>query len=135
MSEPMKRTNIRSASPLEPIIGFSRAVRIGDHIAIGGTAPLGPDGKCTGVGDVVAQTRRCFAIIDAALREAGASFADVTRTRILLTRIADWKAVAAIHGEIFSAIRPVTTVVEVSRFVDPDWLVEIEVDAIVATRR
>jgi enamine deaminase RidA (YjgF/YER057c/UK114 family) len=130
-----KRTNIRSASPLEPVIGFSRAVRIGDHNAIGGTAPTGPDGKCTGVGDVVVQTRCCFAIIAAALKEAGASFVDVTRTRILQTRIADWKAVAAIHGEIFSAIRPVTTVVEVSRFVDPDWLVEIQVDAIVTTSR
>lgn len=126
----MTRMNIKSASPLEPVIGFSRAVRCGDHVAVGGTAPIAPDGTCAGVGDVVVQTRRCFAIIEKALQEAGASFSDVTRTRILLTRIADWQAVAAIHGEIFSAIRPVTTVVEVSRFVDPDWLIEIEVDAI-----
>jgi enamine deaminase RidA (YjgF/YER057c/UK114 family) len=126
----MTRQTIKSASPLEPIIGFSRAVRVGDHIAIGGTAPIGADGKCAAVGDVVAQTRRCFAIIEAALSEAGASFRDVTRTRILLTRIADWEAVAGIHGEIFGSIRPVTTVVEVSRFVDSDWLIEIEVDAI-----
>ncbi len=128
----MTRQNIRSASPLEPIIGFSRAVRVGPHIAVGGTAPIGADGKCAGVGDVVAQTRRCFAIIEKALADAGATFANVTRTRILLTRIADWQAVAKLHGEIFGEIRPVTTVVEVSRFVDPDWLIEIEVDAIAA---
>jgi enamine deaminase RidA (YjgF/YER057c/UK114 family) len=128
----MTRKNIRSSSPLEPIIGFSRAVRVGPHIAIGGTAPIGTDGLCVGKGDIEAQTRRCFAIIEAALREADASFSDVTRTRILLTRIADWKAVAQIHGEIFGTIRPVTTVAEVSGFVDPDWLIEIEIDAIVS---
>lgn len=126
------RTNIKSGSPLEPIIGFSRAVRVGNHIAIGGTAPIGTDGKCHGVGDIVAQTQRCFAIIEKALADAGATFAHVTRTRILLTRIADWQAVAKIHGEIFGTIRPVTTVIAVSGFVDPDWLIEIEVDAFVA---
>lgn len=128
----MSRTNIRSGSPLEPIIGFSRAVRVGNHIAVGGTAPIGADGKCAGPGDVVTQTRRCFEIIEKALGDAGATFADVTRTRLLLTRISDWKAVAAIHGEVFGAIRPVTTVAEVSGFVDPEWLIEIEVDAILA---
>lgn len=127
----MTRQNIKSGSPLEPIIGFSRAVRIGQHVAVGGTAPIGPDGKCAGVGDVAVQTRRCFDIIAKALSEAGASFADVTRTRIMLTRIDDWSDVAKIHGEVFGAIRPVTTVVEVKSFVDPDWLIEIEVDAIV----
>jgi enamine deaminase RidA (YjgF/YER057c/UK114 family) len=129
----MMRRNIKSASPLEPVIGFSRAVRVGAHVAIGGTAPIGPDGKNVGVGDVAAQTRRCFAIIETALTEAGARLTDVTRTRILLTRISDWQSVAAIHGELFGAIRPVTTVMEVSRFVDPDWLIEIEVDAIIAS--
>lgn len=128
----MSRLNIRSGSPLEPIIGFSRAVRIGPHVVVGGTAPIGADGKCAGVGDVEAQTRRCFEIIAKALRDAGCGFADVTRTRILLTRIADWQAVAKIHGEIFGVIRPVTTVAQVTAFVDPDWLLEIEVDAIVA---
>lgn len=128
----MSRLNIKSGSPLEPIIGFSRAVRVGRHVAVGGTAPIGSDGKCVGVGDVAVQTRRCLEIIQKALAEADASFADVTRTRILLTRIDDWSAVAKIHGEVFGAIRPVTTVVEVSRFVDPDWLIEIEVDAVVA---
>lgn len=127
-----KRRNIKSGSPLEPIIGFSRAVRVGDHIAIGGTAPIGADGKCVGVGDVSAQTRRCFEIIETALAAAGGRLEDVTRTRILLTRIADWKDVAKIHGEKFGGIRPVTTVAAVTGFVDPDWLIEIEVDAIVA---
>jgi enamine deaminase RidA (YjgF/YER057c/UK114 family) len=126
------RRNIASGSYLEPIIGFSRAVRVGNHVSIGGTAPIGPDGKCVGVGDVVAQTKRVFEIIEKALGDAGCSFADVVRSRIILTNIADWKAVGAIHGELFGAIRPVTTVMEVSRFVDPDWLIEIEVDAIVA---
>jgi enamine deaminase RidA (YjgF/YER057c/UK114 family) len=127
------RQNIKSGSPLEPIIGFSRAVRVGDHIVIGGTAPIGPDGKCAGVGDIVVQTRRCFEIIETALVAAGGRLEDVTRTRILLTRIADWKAVASIHGEKFGNIRPVATVAAVSGFVDPDWLIEIEVDAIVTS--
>ncbi len=126
------RQNIKSGSPLEPIIGFSRAVRVGDHIAIGGTAPIGADGKCIGAGDVSAQTRRCFDIIETALQAAGGRLEDVTRTRILLTRIADWEAVAKIHGDKFGAIRPVTTVAAVAGFVDPDWLIEIEVDAIVS---
>jgi enamine deaminase RidA (YjgF/YER057c/UK114 family) len=124
------RRNIASGSYLEPIIGFSRAVRVGQHIAVGGTAPIGPDGKCVGKSDIDVQTRRCFAIIEKALADADSGFADVTRTRILLTRIADWQAVAKIHGEIFANIRPVTTVAQVSCFVDPDWLIEIEVDAI-----
>jgi enamine deaminase RidA (YjgF/YER057c/UK114 family) len=126
------RRNIASGSYLEPIIGFSRAVRVGNHISIGGTAPIGPDGKCVGVGDIVAQTRRVFEIIEKALAEAGCGLGDVVRTRIILTNIADWKAVGAIHGELLGTVRPVTTVMEVSRFVDPDWLIEIEVDAIVA---
>jgi enamine deaminase RidA (YjgF/YER057c/UK114 family) len=125
------RRNIKSGSPLEPIIGFSRAVRVGDQVFVGGTAPIGTDGKCAGVGDIEMQTRRCFEIIETALIAAGSRLEDVTRTRILLTRIADWKAVAAIHGEKFANIRPVTTVAAVSGFVDPDWLIEIEVDAIV----
>lgn len=128
----MPRHNIKSGSPLEPIIGFSRAVRVGQHVAVGGTAPIGTDGKCAGVGNVEIQTRRCFEIIGKALRDAGSCFEDVTRTRILLTRISDWQTIARIHGEIFGAIRPVTTVAQVTAFVDPDWLIEIEVDAIVA---
>ena len=126
------RQNIKSGSPLEPIIGFSRAVRVGNIIAVGGTAPIGADGKCAGVGNVAAQTRRVLAIIEQALTDAGSGFGDVVRSRIILTDIADWQAVAAIHGEVFAAVRPVTTVMEVSRFVDPDWLIEIEVDAVIA---
>lgn len=126
----MARLNIASGSPLEPIIGFSRAVRIGPHVMVGGTAPIGPDGRCAGIDDIEAQTRCCFAIVETALNKANVSFSEVVRTRIFLTRIGDWQAVAKIHGEIFGAIRPVTTIVEVSRFVDPDWLIEIEVDAI-----
>jgi enamine deaminase RidA (YjgF/YER057c/UK114 family) len=129
----MTRSNIASGSHLEPVIGFSRAVRVGNHISIGGTAPIGADGKCFGVGDIAAQTKRVFDIIETALTEAGGSVADVVRTRIILTDIADWQAVGAIHGELFGKIRPVTTVMAVSRFVDPDWLIEIEVDAIIAT--
>jgi enamine deaminase RidA (YjgF/YER057c/UK114 family) len=131
----MKQSRVRvsSGSPFEPIVGFSRAVRIGDVIAIGGTAPLGPDGKTVGVGDAAAQARRCFEIARTALEELGASLDDVIRTRFLLTRIDDWQAVAKVHGEIFSEIRPVNTVVQVTRFIDPDWLVETEIDAVVAT--
>ena len=129
---PTVRRLIPSGSYLEPIIGFSRAVRVGNHIAVGGTALIGSDGKCVGVGDVAAQTRRVLEIIGKALAEAGSGLGDVVRTRIILTRIADWKVVGGIHGEVFGTIRPVTTVMEVSRFVDPDWLIEIEVDAIVA---
>jgi enamine deaminase RidA (YjgF/YER057c/UK114 family) len=131
----MKQSRVRvsSGSPFESIVGFSRAVRIGDVIAIGGTAPLGPDGKTVGVGDAAAQARRCFEIARTALEELGASLDDVIRTRFLLTRIDDWQAVAKVHGEIFSEIRPVNTVVQVTRFIDPDWLVETEIDAVVAT--
>ena len=127
----MKRLNIASGSPLEPVMGFSRAVRIGRHVAVAGTAPIAAGGGTAGKGDVAAQTRRCFEISLAALAEAGASAADVIRTRIMLTDIGTWKDAAHVHGEIFSGIRPVTTFVEVKGFVDPDWLVETEIDAII----
>jgi enamine deaminase RidA (YjgF/YER057c/UK114 family) len=124
------RRMVSTGSPYEPIIGLSRAVRIGDTIAVAGTAPLGPDGKTVGKGDVAAQTRRCFEIAIAALEQLGASKADVIRTRILLTRIEDWRAAGEVHGEFFGEIRPVNTTMQVTRFVDPDWLVEVEVDAV-----
>lgn len=123
------RQNISSGSYLEPIIGFSRLVKTGNHIVIGGTAPIGADGKCVGVGDIAAQTLRCFEIVEASLAQVGASFEDVIRTRIILTNIADWEKAAKIHGQIFGEIRPVTTVVAVTGFVDPDWLIEVEIDA------
>ncbi len=126
----MSRDNISSGSYLEPQIGFSRAVRIGNAVAIGGTAPIAAVGGTDCVGDVYGQTRRCLDIALTALAEAGGAPADVIRTRILLTDIATWNDAARAHAEVFTDIRPVTTVMEVSRFVDPDWLVEIEIDAI-----
>jgi len=128
------RRSVSTGSPYEPIIGISRAVRIDDVIAVAGTAPLGPDGKTVGVGDPAAQARRCFEIARLALEQLGAGLADVIRTRIMLTRIEDWKAVAQVHGEIFRDIRPVNTLVQVERFIDPEWLLETEVDAVVSRR-
>ena len=130
-----ERRNVSTGSPYEPIIGISRAVRIGNLVAVAGTAPLGPDGKTVGVGDPRVQARRCFEISGAALEQLGARLQDVIRTRIILTRIEDWKAVAEIHGEFFRDIRPVNTIMQVSRFIDPDWLIETEVDAVVPAKR
>ncbi|HEY7471684.1 MAG TPA: RidA family protein [Gemmatimonadota bacterium] len=131
----MNRESVSTGSPYEPIVGLSRAVRIGDLVVVAGTAPLGPDGKTVGVGDPRAQARRCFEISRAALEQLGARLEDVIRTRVLLTRIEDWKAVAEVHGELFREIRPVNTIMQVSRFIDPDWLVETEVDAVVSSGR
>ena len=125
------RKSVSTGSPYEPIVGISRAVRIGNVVAVAGTAPLGLDGKTVGVGDPAAQARRCFEISRTALEQLGAGLQDVVRTRILLTRIEDWKAVAEVHGEFFRGIRPVNTIMQVSRFIDPDWLIETEVDAVV----
>jgi enamine deaminase RidA (YjgF/YER057c/UK114 family) len=126
----MTRTLISSGSYLEPQIGFSRAVRVGKCIAVGGTAPIAAGGGTAAVGDPYGQTVRILQIIAKALADAGAGLEHVTRTRILLTDIAYWTEVARAHAEVFADIRPVTTVMAVSAFVDPDWLVEIEVDAI-----
>ena len=125
------RTLISSGSYLEPIIGFSRAVRVGNVIAVGGTAPIAAGGGTAHRGDVYGQARRCFEIIGKALADAGAGFEHVTRTRVLLTDMKLWDAAAKAHAEVFADIRPVTTVMAVSGFVDPDWLIEIEVDAVV----
>jgi enamine deaminase RidA (YjgF/YER057c/UK114 family) len=133
MTKP-KRQSVSSGSPYEPMIGISRAVRISQVIAVSGTAPIGPDGKTVGVGDPGAQAQRCFEIAKQALEKLGASFDDVIRTRVFLTRIEDWKIVAEVHGECFRGVRPASTFVQVSRFVDPDWLVEIEVDAVAPTK-
>jgi enamine deaminase RidA (YjgF/YER057c/UK114 family) len=126
-----QRRNIASGSPYEPIIGFSRAVRIGNTIAVGGTAPIGADGKTAGVGDPAAQTRRCLEIIVAAIEQAGGRKEDVIRTRTFLTRVEDWQAVGRVHGEVFAGIRPASTMIVVTEFLDPEWLVEIEADAVV----
>lgn len=122
---------VSSGSPYEPRVGISRAVRAGPLLVVSGTAPIGPDGRTVGVGNAAAQARRCLEIIQRALESAGATLADVVRTRILLTRIEDWELVARAHGEVFRDIRPANTIMQVARFIDPDWLVEIEADAVV----
>jgi enamine deaminase RidA (YjgF/YER057c/UK114 family) len=131
----VSRQLVSTGSPYEPRIGISRAVRVGHHVSVAGKAPIGADGKTVALGDAAGQARRCFEIVQAALEKAGASLAHVVRTRILLTNIADWEKVADVHGEFFRNIRPVNTVMQVSRFIDPDWLVEIEVDAVVEDAR
>ncbi len=125
------RQHVSSGSPFEVRLGFARAVRIGSLISIGGTAPLGPDGKTAARGDAAAQAQRCFEIIQAALEGLGAHLSDVIRTRILLTQIEDWERVGQVHGSFFAHIQPVTTVIQVVRFIDQEWLIEVEVDACV----
>ena len=127
----MPRQLISSGSPFEPIIGFSRAVRVGNHIFISGTAPIGTDGKTEGVNDPYLQTKRCLEIISQALEKAGARLENVVRTRTFLLNIEDWEKVAKAHGEVFDNIRPASTMVEVSGFINPEWLVEFEADAVV----
>ncbi len=126
-----RRRHLSTGSPYEPMLGFARAVRLGPIIAVAGTAPLGPDGQTVGKGDPAAQARRCLEIVREAIEGLGGSLDDVIRTRILLTRIEDWETVGRVHGEFFGSVRPVITIMQVTRFVDPDWLVEIEADAIV----
>jgi enamine deaminase RidA (YjgF/YER057c/UK114 family) len=127
----MSRQHVSTGSPYEPRLGISRAVRTGHIIAVAGTAPIGPSGKTVDKGDAAAQARRCIEIIRNALEQAGSSLSDVIRTRILLTRIEDWESVGLIHGEFFGTIRPTNTVMQVTRFIDPEWLVEIEADAVI----
>jgi enamine deaminase RidA (YjgF/YER057c/UK114 family) len=125
------RQRFSTGSPFEPKVGVSRAVRSGRVIAVAGTAPLGPDGKTVAIGDPSGQARRCLEIIRAAIEGLGGKMSDVIRTRILLTRIEDWEKVASVHGELFTDIRPASTIMQVVRFVDANWLVEIEADAVV----
>ncbi len=127
----MARTLVSSGSYLEPVIGFSRAVRVGDVVVVGGTAPIRPEGGTAAVGDAYGQTKRCLEIVEKALQDAGSRLEHVTRTRIILTDISLWKHAARAHAEAFGSIRPVTTLMQVSAFVDPEWLVEIEAEAIV----
>lgn len=127
----MTRKLVPSTSPYASILGFSRAVRVGNHVSVGGTAPIDAHGKTVGVGDPAAQARQCLETIKAALEQAGASLSDVVRTRTLLTRIEDWQQIAKVRGEYFKDIRPVDTVLEVNGFIDEEWLIEIEVDAVV----
>jgi len=126
----MKRELISNGNPMENIVGFSRAVKVRPYISVGGTAPVGPDGKTVGIGDPAAQARQCIEIIKAALEQAGSGLDDVVRTRVLLTRIEDWKTVIDVRAECFKDLRPVDTIMQVTRFVNPEWLVEFEADAI-----
>ncbi|HWC31666.1 MAG TPA: RidA family protein [Actinomycetota bacterium] len=126
----MSRRLIASGSPYEPIVGFSRAVVVGRHVAVAGTAPTMPDGGQPPP-DAYDQARRCLEIILTALDEAGARAEDVVRTRIFLVRADDWKEVGRAHGEVFAEIRPANTMIVVEGFLDPRWLVEVEADAIV----
>ena len=128
----MKRQNISSGAPWESIVGYCRAVRVGPHIAVTGTASVGANGEVVAVGDAYGQTRRCIEIIEQALNEAEAGLRDVVRTRIFVTDITQWEAVGRAHAEAFGDIQPATTMVQVSALIDPDMLVEIEADAIVA---
>jgi enamine deaminase RidA (YjgF/YER057c/UK114 family) len=122
---------VSSGSPYESVIGFSRAVRVGNVITISGTAPIGPDRRSVGAGDPAAQTRRCLEIIAAAITELGGSLANVVRTRTYLVRVSDWEAVGRVHGEFFADVRPASTMVQVAGLLDPEWLVEIEADAVI----
>ena len=126
-----QRQHVSTGSPFESKVGISRAVRSGNIIAVTGSAPLGKDGKTVAKGNAAAQARRCLEIIQSAIEGLGGKLSDVTRTRILLTRIEDWERVATVHGEFFGSIRPASTVMQVVRFIDPDWLIEIEADAVV----
>ncbi|MEO9780900.1 MAG: RidA family protein [Sedimentitalea sp.] len=127
-----RRQLISNGNPMEAVVGFSRAVRVGPYIAIGGTAPVDADGNTVGIGDVAAQTRQCIEIIKLALEQAGSGLQDVVRTRVLLTDIDNWKAAIDVRKEYFRDVRPVDTIMAVSRFVNPEWLVELEADAIIA---
>jgi enamine deaminase RidA (YjgF/YER057c/UK114 family) len=125
-----ERVNVSSGSPYEPIIGFSRTVRVGNIVAVGGTT-AGSGGKMVGVGDPAAQTRAILQIIGKALQDAGARLEDVIRTRIYLVDVAHWDVIGRVHGEVFGDIRPAASILQVSRFINPDWLVEIEADAVI----
>ena len=128
----MERTLVLNGNPMEEIVGFARAVRVGPYIAIGGTAPVGPDGKTVGIGNAGLQEERCFEIVGDALARAGAGWEHVVRTRIILTDIDVWRDVIEVRKKYCRAAKPVDTIMQVLRFTNPEWLVEIEADAVIS---